>query len=305
MTNNKPIEVLFLDDEGDLRSSMQGYAAEKNIFLKCFSSLQEGLEELDRNHNIRFVILDAKGFLRPDQVKGTENDSFALSASRELDKLSFTQNRYLPYCYFTGHSDLRATYEGVKDFIVFDKNDNGVRDKLFDHVWEVINNSEEGNFRRQYRELFEAVDLINHADATKGLITLLKYMQEDDYTSMNNNIKGIFSEVRSLQELIYKALNKRKKGVFPDRLFKSNGMIEFNPTRKHLSGNKDHSFKPTTTQYQNQFIDNVATAIYWGTGEYIHSDLQRDYIPSRFGIKALIYSVFELMIWFKQLYSKS
>lgn len=293
MTISKAIQALFLDDESDIRTSMQADAAKKRIILKCFSSLEEGLEELNKNWSIRFVILDAKGFIRPDQVKGTENDSFALKAHRALDKLSKAQNRFLPYCYFTGHSDLRSMYADVDDFVVFDKNDTGVREKLFNHIWDTFHNSEEGILRKNYSELFEATDLINHPDATKGLISLLKCIQSNDYTSMANNLKGIFGEVRSLQELIYKALSQKDNTVIPNSYFRANGMIDFNQTKKHLTANN----------YQGQFIENITNATYWATGEYIHASLQRSYIPSVFGINALIYSVFELLIWFKSLYT--
>lgn len=305
MTINKPIQVLFLDDESDIRSSMQADAAKKRIILKCFSSLEEGLNELNKNWSIRFVILDAKGFIHPNQVKGTENDSFALRAHRELDKIIKTQNRYLPYCFFTGHSDLRSTYADVDDFVVFDKNATGVREKLFDHIWNSFHNSEEGMMRNKFSELFEATDLINHSDATKGLISLLKCIESNDYGSMITNLKGTFSEVRSLQELIYKALNIKSESIVPSRLFKTDSMITFGQANRHLSGNKDSNYKPTTKVYQNQLIENVSLAIYWGTAEYIHSDLRRNYTPSIYGIKALIYSVFELLLWFKSLHSSS
>jgi hypothetical protein len=307
MTNQQFIEVLFIDDEQNVREALEGAAAYKNIILHTHSNLDEGIAYLRTNYNIVFVILDAKGFINQGQVKGTENDSFAVAASRRVEDLAKEQNRYLPFCFYTGHSDLKATWKGAGGFVVFDKTEDDVNDKMFTHIWETFNNSEEGKLRFAYPQLFEAIDLIGHPHIKSDLTSLLLELDKVDWGNTHEERKVICETVRRIQEAIYKSLNQKNATVVKNDFFQSNGMIKFHPVLKYLSGytkNQWDRWELTSTIHQNQFIEYVSNMIYWNCGQYIHFNPNEAYYPSTFGTKTLIYGVFELLIWFKELHKK-
>lgn len=301
MTNQPTIEVLFIDDEQNVREALEGAAAHRNIILHTHSNLDEAIGHLRTNHNIVFVILDAKGFINQGQVKGTESDRFAVAAFRKVEELAREQNRYLPFCFYTGHSDLKDMWSGASGLTVFDKTEDDINDKMFTHIWETFNNSEEGKLRFAYPQLFEAIDLIGHPNIKEDLKSLLIGLENPEWGEVHNERTFMCNTVRRIQEAIYKSLNSKNAQVVKNEHFYQNGMIKFNEVKKHLSGNQVN-FAPTTTEYQISLIENMAQTIYWGCGRYLHFDNNEKYYPSFFGTRALIYSVFELLIWFKGLY---
>lgn len=303
MNNLPPIHVLFIDDETDVRIALKGAAALKNVILRDFSSLEEGLTELKINPKIKFVILDAKGYINQSQVKGTESDSFALAAHRRIEELAREENRYLPYCFYTGHSDLKTTWTDSGEFKVFDKTEDNVVDLLFGHIWNSYLNSEEGMFRIQYSDLFQAIDLIGDVHITSDLIALLRGLINPDYGSIQAERTSICNTVRRIQEAIYKSLNAKNSAVVKNSHFHPNTMIKFNDVKKHLSGNQV-GHMPTTTQFQNSLMEDISQTIYWGCGKYLHFNRNETYFPSRYGLRALILGVFEQLIWFKDIYTR-
>lgn len=308
MTDQQVIEVLFIDDEQNVREALEGAAAYKNIILHTHSNLDEGIGHLRTNHNIVFVILDAKGFINQGQVKGTESDRFAVAASRKVEELAREQNRYLPFCFYTGHSDLKDMWSGASGLTVFDKTEDDVNDKMFTHIWETFNNSEQGKLRFAYPQLFEAIDLIRHPNIKSDLISLLLGLDKSDWGGTHDERTVICETVRRIQEAIYKSLNQKNANVVKNEHFQNNGMIKFGLVLKHLSGNKrdvgQNNWQPSSSVYQNQFIEYISNMIYWNCGQYIHFNPNEAYYPSTFGSKTLIYGVFELLIWFKELYKK-
>ena len=232
-------------------------------------------------------------------MKGTEGGNFAVKAVQDIPRLGKELNRYLPFCFFTGFADLAGDLSGA-DHKVINKNEVNASSKLFDYIWQTYSESEEAKLKDNYNDLFYAVELMNSQEAENVLIQLLKSvekLQVEDY-------KSILVNTRSLQELVYKAIHQKNPSVVETRHFKSNGMIEFSSVKRHLSGNKGSDFKPTSQAYQNSAIENLTNSIYWSCGEYIHSDLQRDYYLSRYGLLSLVNGVFEQLMWFKQLHEK-
>ncbi|WP_138994896.1 hypothetical protein [Larkinella sp. C7] len=298
-TENKPINVLFIDDESAVRDSLYTEAKRRQILIKGVDNLDDGLLEIRNNPRIKFIILDGKAYRHRGQVKGTEGGNFAVKAVQDIPRLGHELNRYLPFCFYTGFADLAGDLSGA-DHKVINKNEVNASTKLFDYIWQTYYDSEEAKLRNSYNDLFEAVELMKSQEAEEVLIKLLKSnekLQVADY-------KSILVNVRSLQELVYKAIYSKNQSVIGDHHFKNDGMVDFTAVKKQLSGNKnkDKDYKPDTQVYQNSTIEHLTTSIYRGCGEYIHADLRRDYYLSQYGLSSLVNGVFEQLMWFRQLY---
>lgn len=298
-TEIKPINVLFIDDDAAVRDSLYTEAKRRQILIRGVDNLDDGLLEIRNNPRIKFIILDGKAYRHRGQVKGTESGNFAVKAVQDIPRLGSELNRYLPFCFFTGFADLAGDLSGA-DHKVINKNEVNASNKLFDYIWQTYHGSEEAKLRDNYHDLFSAVELMNSLEAEDILINLLKSnekLQATDY-------KSILVNARSLQELIYKAVHSKNQSVIGEEHFKNDGMVDFTVVKKQLSGNKDreNKYRPTTAVYQNSAVEHLTNSIYRGCGEYIHSDLQRDYYLSRYGLVSLINGVFEQLIWFKQLH---
>ena len=96
---NKPINVLFIDDDAAVRDSLYTEAKRRQILIKGVDNLDDGLLEIRNNPRIKFIILDGKAYRHRGQVKGTEGGNFAVKAISDIPRLGTELNRQLPFCF--------------------------------------------------------------------------------------------------------------------------------------------------------------------------------------------------------------
>ncbi|MBD2757116.1 hypothetical protein [Spirosoma validum] len=213
MNIDKPINVLFIDDDVNVRESLIGEARRKRILIRGVDNLDDGILELRSNNRIKFIILDGKGFRRRGQVKGTESSSFAIKAAQEIPRLAKELDRYLPFCFFTGFADLASDLSGA-DHIVIDKNEENATEKLFEHIWRTYQNSDEGRLKQQYEPLFNSIDILSNSQAEHDLIT---FLTEKD-ARQGNRLKHTARLIRPIMEAIFAKIAELDREMLPDGL---------------------------------------------------------------------------------------
>lgn len=284
--------VLLIDDDSDYKETFQVKAQSENFSLfhkKSFEGLQEIMPKV--HHKIAAVVLDIKCLLKDDQA--IENENFIGVATKFLD----VNYPNFPRLILTGDDD---AFEGYKKYtdgeLVFQKTHNGLKE-LFEKLQYFANNSEVLRIKRENLIVFELFEK-NYFDSNteQTLISILKNIDENNF----QNFGGILRNIRALQETIYKIINSKNNAVVPDNMIKSNGMIKFNELMKHLNGNPNSQFIPSTVAYQNSAVFNLADCLYWTSGKYIHADPNESYFISNYTLKSLTNSLMELFIWSEQ-----
>ncbi|MHC8388341.1 hypothetical protein ACYZTM_09950 [Pseudomonas sp. MDT2-39-1] len=283
-------KVLLIDDDKDFKETFSMDAQRFSIQTIYRNSLAGLQEVMPQHHNtIAAVVLDIKCLLTSDQP--IENENFIGTAIKFLDTsypnfpriiLTGDDDAFNNFKRFSGSEDVYLkTPQGLKDAIAklnhFCKNSTSIKIIIDNpNVFNILKNPSYG------------------AQTETTLINILKIQDETDITKFG----GILRDIRSIQEVIYKAINQNNKTVVPDTYFKPNGMIEFNGLMRHLSGNPAGQ-TPTTTQYQNSAVRNLADSLYWTCGKYIHADPKETYHISNYTIRAMTNSLLEIVLWSK------
>ncbi len=289
MNNN----ILLVDDKKDFADSFSREAAALEMCIIHKTNYEEMVDALSCSaHKLSAIILDIKCLMRRDQQ--IEHANFIPVALSYLDQNYVRIPRYV----LTGDD---TEFDRFKDLYIhehiFLKTPEGLN-ALFEKLKYCVEHFHVARLMRENPILFRILGsgkMVGNSESL--LISILEDLWSDKpgYT-----VKGICTNIRSFHELIYKSINQRNKVVVPDRMFKPNGMIEFNKLMKYLSGNPDTQHRPTTIVYQNNTISNLSNFIYWSCGEYVHEDPLRTYKIGRHAIESLTHGLIELTIWSDQ-----
>ena len=288
--------LLLIDDRVDFAEQFIIEAKSKTFNVTHERSF-EGLKTVLPKFKDKYVslILDIKCLLKDDQEK--EDENFIASALKFLDQNCPDVPRVILTADDASFEKFKGIFSDEKHFL---KTPKGLED-LFVELAECAANSEIIRIKSAYKSVFEVYD--------KGLLpdesTLIKVLLDGLTVQEFSKYRGVLADIRSVQESIYKAINIRNPAVIPNNMFQSNGMIKFNPLMKHLKGNLDSAYKPTSEVYQNGSIFSLASSIYWTCGEYIHDEINRKHLISDNTIKSLTFSLMELILWSSQSYSSN
>ena len=281
--------VLLIDDDGDFKDTFQikAQAESFNLFhKKSFEGLQQIMPQI--HHKIVAVVLDIKCLTSDNQA--IEDEKFIGIATKYLD-INFPR---FPRIILTGDDDAFNGYKKYTDEEnIFQKTPKGLKEAL-NKLKYFSRNSETLRIKRNNLIVFELFEKGYYdLNAEKTLISVLNNIDESSF----QNFGGILRDIRALQETIYKVINAKNKQVIPDKMYRPNGMVNFNNLMIHLSGYPNNKFIPTKTVYQNSAIDNLSRSLYWTSGKYIHADPKETYFITNYTIKCLAYSLMELFIW--------
>ena len=281
--------IIFVEDQENFANDFITNAFSKGIYVKHCKSLN-GLKSLlpKLEHKYIAVILDIKCLIDDDQE--IENANFIGAAITYLDQNVPRFPRFILTGDDTEFESLSRYYTSEKLFLKTPQE----LENLFRDIADCIKNSEYLRIKREFWTVFEIFE--NGLIDNQGEKQLLNIIKTGVSEKNALQFKGILADVRSMQELIYKTINSRNTDVVPNAMFKSNGMLKFNELMKHLSGNLNPQYQPTSTVYQNNTIANLAKTLYWSCGEYIHEEPDRAYFISDNTIKALLYSLLEILL---------
>lgn len=170
----KPIQVLLIDDDEALASSLANRARRYQVLINYKANFKEGFEELMNNSRYQAVILDGKAPMSADQPKGTEAENFVHEAILKLKELELVHQRVVPFCVHTAwYVQLEA---GLRNRArIFDKKktavDDAVMEEMFDYLHDAVAELEDTKIKLQHPEIFEFAE---------------KYLDEEDNAFLMN-----------------------------------------------------------------------------------------------------------------------
>jgi len=291
-------KIRMIDNDLDLCRSIKAESLKRNFDFDFCTDLESGMAMLgDIESEADIIILDGKGFLKKGDT--TENSAHIVKGISQFRKLLPSVSIAL----YTAHLDI------VKEHIdsVFDekipilgKSEFNSPSLLMQEVISLIENSEMRRLQNKYKDLFEIFELGYLLQGTKAydeFIEILKMIEEDSFSSLNAmQIKGYLTSIRAVQEHIYLQIYDYHPGLFEHL---SNSFKDMNFVLRG-SKSKASNYKATSTEYQEEPIANLVDAVHRNVGSYIHYIKNgADYFQSPYGLKALAFSLFEVMMWYK------
>jgi hypothetical protein len=250
------------------------------------------------------VILDGKGFIEPDQVRGSDKEDFVHEALTQITILEKEQRRHIPKCVLT------AWYDKLLDSLqsrvqVYDKKklglDDNIKANMFNYLKEEVKNSELYKIRKPYSQVFETI-------GSKGLPIENDTRLYLALSKLNEATveKSDFNNLRDMLESVLKTINKADPLLLPDSLFKADGRPNLEYCIRYLGGtaitqNNQELFSkvggpriPEHIVKSMEFVKNTA------------SIFSHDYTEkwSMYIYNSIVFSICEIFLWCKGFLNK-
>lgn len=293
------IEVLMIDDIEANYSSLKNEAASFNILLKYKQYLDQGIKEVSDNRNIAAVILDGKGFLSSNQIKGTETEAHVHEGLTQLKILEEKQDRFIPKFILT------AWYEILKDSVgdrapLYNKNrisEVGYKTEFFSDIRAQVEKTSDFHIKNKYKEVFEAVKDYLPRDND---LRLHKILMKTDVRECDEED---FNLVRNMLESIFKKASAIDSEFLPRQLFHRDGRPNYEDCIDYLCGREIKNRKTGDIMFRK---DNnpIAPPLIQYTITYIKSvtsGLSHDYtfIWTKYAYASVVHALCEIILWFK------
>ena len=282
---DKPINILIIDDDNEyVNDSLQVKARPHRIKLIHEQNLETAKEYLISNKGryIAGVILDVLCLKTKEQE--VPDKSFITEAIKYFE----TTHPRLPKAVLTGEPDeyrnLKDLYQGTYE--IFDKG-SGEND-LLNYLKAEAKQLEHIKFGSEFPDLFEIFEKeYLEANFLDEIIKCISEMSSSDSVVQ----KRTLSCIRRIQEEVYITINRKHPAIIPTE-FISDG-VKCNKIMKHL-------FENGHTERRG-IINQFSWPIYQITSDFgSHSPVQNPkYYISRYTVQALLFSLFDLLLWFK------
>lgn len=293
--------VLMIDDDPDNFHSAKNAAANYGFVLHYSDNLVYGLEKIKKDKRILAVILDGKGFINPNQERGSDHQSFITEAISELKLLEREEKRFIPKCVYTAWYDqLIDSLEGL--IKVFDKKKLSISSlglkEMFDFLATEIDKTEEYKVRIKFQNVFDAISKSNSPIKNDSFLFSALSLVDSNKIEKTN-----FNNVRDLLEIFFISLNQKDKSLLPNQFFDDANMPDLSLCIRYLSGKKinDKEGKmiypflkggriPSHIAYAIEFLKNSTSALSHKNYDYIKWD--------SYAYKSCVYSLCEIWLWY-------
>lgn len=300
-------KILWFDDEHETLEDIKENCLLEDIQLIGFSNAEDGIKILNEDH-LRFdgILLDGMFFSTPEQ-SGDPNDSAFGEVAITLSNLQ-AQGVILPWFVYSGQKNFVKERSKLIDYLttqayangkVFDKSNDEDFIELCAEIKKAADLQPLTQARHKNPELMEIFELGHLPDSVEEnvLDLLIKPLPNS-----NSELKAILTNIRSIHE---SCLVKLESIRVLDRSLRS-----FNSKLNHLSGNptRDNGWNPTSEVYQTKEIKNLHEWIYYTCGTYLHylEDQHYDgYMISNYAAESLRTGLFEILLWFKDIYKEN
>lgn len=287
--------VLLVDDKYEFAEELKRSARSHNIDIvhkTNFRDMEVILSSIASK--LTLIVLDIKCLKEPNQP--IEGEDFLTIALSLLDE----KYRELPRAILTadaeGYSTVKTWFPQEKLY----KKIPGDIEALLNYITQKGLELENIKIRNKYFEVFQIFER-GHVDifVENELISLIKNMYSDDISQIKSSLVAI----RRIQESILQTINKLDKNMVPDNCFKPNNDLKFWDAHKQLGGNKNkrNNYQPTQTEYYSGAIEAFSECIYKVASDNgAHNPYHNpSYQPTSFTVQAMVYSLFDLLLWFK------
>lgn len=298
--SSEVINILMIDDDKANFESYKNAAARQRILLHYTSNLKEGIIQVKNDKKIAAVILDGKGFINPDQQRGSEKVNFVHEALTALALLEKEENRLIPKCVLTAWYDQLA--ESLADRVkVYDKkvlgNDEYALTEMFTHLKEQVFKTELYKIRKDFQDVFDAVnaDPILQSEDSKIYTLLQKYRT-------NTVEKADFVSAREILESILLKLNKSHNALMPDNLLHSDRRPNLSHCIRYLKGLKINDaagnlIHAEIEKGKKRVPDHIAYALEYVKETTSFLSHKTDHKWTKYAFDSIVYALCEIILW--------
>jgi len=290
----RPINVLWIDDEHEHEKlqNFRGLLHRNRIIVKrAVTNSQEGMQELRKNpHDYDAVILDAKAFKQASDVVGTETMGALRISINAIRDISNEQNRYIPFCVYTGYfDDMDDVWED--DLVIFSKG----RDQyeLINYIKAQISELPSSAVIDSHRDVFEIFDKELFSRKYRDhLIGLLLSIDSKD----GKEIVDLMVKCRKMQEGVYKTLDDQ--GRLHPEVFYQDGRPNLGWCLRFLEGKK---IDQIDIEIPDRFVpEHIASSmrLVQSLGS-IFGAHDCDYKASNYTLKTTVYALMDVLLWLK------
>jgi len=292
----KRYNILWIDDQHESLSAVHKTAADFNLKLWPFKSMNGGCNELESNlSKYDAVLLDAKFFENETDEPGTEDTKWVHIAKdriRDLDKT-------LRYFVLTGQVKTYESPEFNNAFPnVFEKGLDRDEDTLFAMLKDACENRELTKLKHKYYNAFEICkDNYIGAKEFQRVLQIVKDIEDPEKIS---NQQDSLSPLRKVLESIFKKLNAI--GLIPDEIHNNPGAI--NGASIFLSGThnsynyNEELIHPVISESIRHLISLTQDASH-NEGTKLRADSYLSNSSNTFLYQSLCFSMLEILEYLK------
>ncbi|OFY54513.1 MAG: hypothetical protein A2W93_09410 [Bacteroidetes bacterium GWF2_43_63] len=294
---DKIYNILWIDDEHETLTGLKGRAKRNSINLMPFKSLNNGMDELERNYSFYDGILfDAKIFENEDDVKGTEDTYNLFRATERMLQI----DKKFEVFVLTGQSEAYEDKTFKKAYTrVYKKGSDEEIDRLFKEIKLSSDKQEDTQIRHCYKRVFEVCTkkyIGEHAG--HDILSLLKVNNEADIDNHLNTIRKIIED-------LFFAFNKL--GLLPDEFVKP--FVALNESSKFLTGKGSNEtlfiekgYRHSQETHLPPLIASYLRCILSVTQAGSHRssiDLYLKTIKTPYLFKSVLFQLLDVLVWFK------
>ncbi len=289
--------ILWIDDEHETLTGTKGRAKRNGINLIAFKSLNNGMDELERNYPFYDgVLLDAKFFENEDDVKGTED---TYNVHRAKERLLQLKKKFKVFV-LTGQAEAYEDNTFKKAFTkVYKKGSDEEIDRLFSDIKVAAATQEDTQIRHSYKRVFDVCTERYIGElASQDILNLLKVNDE-------TNIDHHFNTIRKVVEDLFIAFNKFN--LLPAE-FVTPG-VALNESSKFLAGKGSDGSLFSEKGYQHLEETHLSKQI----ALYLRSilsvtqagshrseiDVHVRTIKTPYLLKSVFFQLLDVLVWFK------
>lgn len=289
--------ILWIDDEHETLTGTKGRAKRNGINLIAFKSLNNGMDELERNYPFYDgVLLDAKFFENEDDVKGTED---TYNVHRAKERLLQLKKKFKVFV-LTGQAEAYEDNTFKKAFTkVYKKGSDEEIDRLFSDIKVAAATQEDTQIRHIYKRVFDVCTERYIGElASQDILNLLKVNDE-------TNIDHHFNTIRKVVEDLFIAFNKFN--LLPAE-FVTPG-VALNESSKFLAGRSSDGTLFSEKGYQHLEETHLSKQI----ALYLRSilsvtqagshrseiDVHVRTIKTPYLLKSVFFQLLDVLVWFK------
>lgn len=291
--------ILWIDDKHEGMLGFKGHAKSEDILLKCFKSLNSGLEEIEKKYaEYDGILLDAKFLESDDDVSGTEDTKYVHRAKERIWNLPKKFEVFV----LTGQAEAFESEEFKNAFPnVYIKGSEVETERLFKDLKIAADRQKDTQLRQHYPQVFKICN--EHLLGEKHSETLLEVVKSLE----DNSISGAsedFTALRKILETLFKRLSDLEilPKNFVDEKGWINGSAKFISNRlEGYSQNEDNFFHPTI----KETLFRVMNIVQDGSHNEGNLRLQCDDFcktqKTGYLYKSTVYAVLDILAYFRKL----
>lgn len=296
-----PISVLLFDDKLDYCRQLRLSARNCNIDITYKHSWDNALEELAENHSkYKFVVLDAKSFLREDQTEGTESIDSVIRAMTDIRKLEGQVEHPIPFCINTGYAEYAETFKATTR--VFEKGSD--TDKLFKYITDEVNKLPETKVKNDFARVFNLFEfgyLDRHLESE--LINVIMRVQN----IKDSTEKSVLRDLRPFLEAMFNNIDTQIPIFFPADCRRGRS-IDLGAAIEFISGEPEFNRETKQMDFNNNPL--LPLHLYYLAKAFKNatSDVAMHYTPdqiSQYFVLAQFNALMEILVWYKGFMDKN